>query len=261
MPSDHTTCAELPGTSRKLTAEVDAPKLITLVCCQCGRSFEAPRKARGRHRGSARRSAVVARAAEPWASAMLDQRSTNLNASFAAHHSATSRRRVKCCSRACGTRLAISTKRAKSIAKRAADAAANGGSDKSATRQLTSSVPRHEQTAPSPAQVAAARQGVAECVRQSAAQGRSGLVSNARASGLAPHRSKPRRLALRGSLDLRRALQEPLHSGHRLYADHIIEIEDGGSPIGPQQMGNAFATLITSVKTALMKSERGQRKP
>ena len=175
--------SELPGT-RKLTAEVDAPKFITLLCFQCGRTFQAPRKARGRHRRICSPACRRARAANPRRPRSrpknYDFECAICGAPFATHNPL-----VRCCSRACGTRLAISTKRAKSIAKRAADAAANGGSDKSATTQLNSSVPRHEQTSPSPAQAAAARQGVAERVRQSAAQGRSGLVSNAPTPGLA----------------------------------------------------------------------------
>lgn len=44
---------------------------------------------------------------------------------------------------------------------------------------------------------------------------------------------------------------------HRLYADHIIEIEDGGSPSDPAN-GQCLCHAHHERKTALMKSERGR---
>ena len=43
--------------------------------------------------------------------------------------------------------------------------------------------------------------------------------------------------------------------GHRLYADHIVEIEDGGSPTDLDN-GQCLCHAHHGAKTALMKSER-----
>ena len=100
------------------TRPIDAPKFITLLCLQCGRTFQAPRNARSRHRRICSDACRRARAAKP-RRPRPRPKNYNFQCAVCSAPFSTYDPHIRCCSRSCGKKLMVSTKRAKAIAKEA----------------------------------------------------------------------------------------------------------------------------------------------